>query len=59
MAWLAVDEDKKEYIYLEKPKRHEIQWRPVEWEHFISLPYGSIEILTGKSIGWKDEPIKI
>lgn len=69
MAWLAVDKDGKEFLYLEKPERiiHHNVFRPEEIDFEIwasnndnlELPKGSIQELTGRNITWNDEPIEI
>lgn len=69
MAWLAVDKDGKEYLYLEKPERciHYNVFKPSEIDFEIwgsnndclKLPEGSIEELLGHSLTWNDEPVEI
>lgn len=59
MAWLAVDQDCTECIFLYKPKRNTTYWSWHEREICLNLPEGSIEKLTGEKITWEDEPIEL
>jgi len=59
MAWLAVDEDKEEWIYSHIPNRNKTVWFPQDEDNFISIPRGTIEKIIGKKMIWKDEPIQI
>jgi hypothetical protein len=63
MAWLAVDEDGSEYIYVIKPFRNpEGVWDFVlshGWETLFELPKGSIRKLIGRELTWDDEPLEL
>lgn len=69
MAWLAVDKDGLECLYLEKPERlthyNVFNPREIDFEIWASnksnlkLEKGTIKKLTGREISWKDEPIEI
>ena len=60
MAWLAVDLDKKECIFSEKPYRmYDTTWVIIEDSYFVDLPFGTIEKLIGKKMTWEDEPVEI
>ena len=59
MAFVAVDKNKKEYIYDEKPKReiYHKSWNSVY--ESVELPKGTIEKLIGKKLTWEDEPVEL
>lgn len=69
MAWLAVDKDGQEYLYLDKPERHihynvfksdEIDFEIwVSYGDNVKLSKGSIEKLMGRKLTWDDEPVEI
>lgn len=69
MAWLAVDKDGKEFLYLTKPERiihyNVFDSRQIDFEIWASdgdnleLNKGSIKSLLGKELTWNDEPIEI
>ena len=64
MAWLAVDEDGREIISLEKPIRHlgyNIWVDEWNYEHTFSMgiPKGSIAKLIGRELTWEDEPVEL
>lgn len=57
MAWLATDDDKREWIYNSEPYRDDDEWN--EDDYYIELPKGTIKKLIGKDLTWDDEPIEI
>lgn len=65
MAWLAVDEDGREFIYNYMPERATTinttkgVWLVGEDDSYIELPAGSIQKLLGYKLTWKDEAIEI
>lgn len=65
MAYLAVDKDGSELIFMNEPERdRRTGWwydsdEDTECEGGIGLPKGSIKKLTGKTLTWNDEPIEI
>lgn len=64
MAWLAVNEDGREFIFQSEPDRF---WdeRLKEWNRTdvcnpsINLPKGSIAKLIGRALTWEDEPVEL
>lgn len=61
MAYLAVDKDGTEALFLEKPVRINSleQWAVDYTSECIKLPAGSCETLLGKELTWNDEAVKI
>lgn len=69
MAWLAVDKNGKEYLYINKPERytHYNVFNPneIDFEIWASGGYnlklnkGSIKELIGRELTWEDEPVEI
>jgi len=60
MAWVAVDKNGLEYIYVIKPYRGGITWCVAEREScLVMLPEGSIEKLIGRKLTWNDEPVEL
>ena len=67
MAFLAVDKNGQQVIFINKPKRDkEGYWYdPIymcgSFSHFsnIQLPKGSIEKLTGRKLTWNNNPLKL
>lgn len=59
MAWVAVDYNGIEGIYDSKPVRYNNCFWIQEWGDSVSLPKGSIEKLTGRTLTWNDEPIEL
>lgn len=69
MAWLAVDKDGQEYLYLNKPERYThynvFKSDEIDFEIWTSggdnleLSKGSIEKLMGRKLTWNDEPVEI
>lgn len=58
MAWVAVDGNGSEYIYLAKPYRdRNCQFYCMGYE--MPLPSGSIEKLIGCKLTWSDEPVEL
>ena len=66
MAWVAVNKDGSERIFMQKPKRfaHGI-WASTHNDYatrfydFVELPKGSIKKLIGKELSWEDEPVEL
>lgn len=65
MAWVAVDQNKREWIYVFNPIRTfrlkggtVFIWVSKDIDP-IRLPLGSIEKLIGKKLTWDDEPVEL
>ena len=58
MAWIAVDEDKDEWIYMQKPERVGACYDTVSDDCQL-LPDGTIKRLIGRKLTWDDEPVEI
>lgn len=58
MAFVAVDKNRDEYIYTNKPIRDSDYWF-INSEDYISIPKGSIEKLIGRKLTWEDEPVEL
>ena len=58
MAWLAVDEDKDEWIYMQKPESLGSSYDTVSDDCQL-LPYGTIKRLIGRRLTWEDDPVEI
>jgi hypothetical protein len=65
MAWLAVDKNGEENLFIDKPERFycgkNIWVLSTICDHhgYILLRKGQIETLIGKVLTWKDEPVEI
>ena len=61
MAWLAVDADGAAYSYIKKPIRATDCWMPADDDDRDpdETPTSTVFLLTGKKIGWNNEPIEI
>lgn len=64
MAYIARDQNKKLYIFEDKPERDNNEWVPYYTDAYISgpcieLPLNIDEKLIGKHITWNDEPVEI
>lgn len=69
MAWLAVDKDGAEFLYLAKPERvshrNAFRIRELDFEiwssnkNMLPLVEGSIKNLIGRELKWEDEPVEI
>ncbi len=60
MAWIARDKDNDLYVYMDKPKRDEIQSLWVsDNSNFAKLSYYGDRKLIGKTITWDDEPVEL
>lgn len=63
MAWLAVDKNHSEWIFQYKPRRNGSCWLPTISRHrnkdCVPLSKGTITKIIGKSMTWKDDPVKI
>lgn len=65
MAWLAVDKDGTECIFLHKPIRSNYNnWTDCSntmrtEDSGIDLPKGSIKKLIGRDLTWEDNPVEL
>ena len=66
MAWVAVNKDGSERIFLQKPKRFvHGTWVSTHNDYatrfydFVELSKGSIKKLIGKELNWDDEPVEL
>lgn len=69
MAWLAVDKDGDEYLYLNEPEKYihynVFDSRQIDFEiwaadgNHLKLPKGSIKKLVGYELTWNDKPVEI
>ena len=66
MAWIAVNEDKTEFIFNYEPSRYESYssfWNRIRNRYSdiicIEVPKGTAFKLTGKHLRWKDDPIEL
>lgn len=65
MAWVAVNADGKEFLFIKKPYRSGYE----EYGYWnstysgiggcILIPHGSIKKLIGRELTWEDEPIEL
>ena len=58
MAWLAVDKDGEEWIYVQKPERFDSCW-DISSDDCHLLQDGVIKKLTGRKMTWDDEAVEI
>lgn len=58
MAWLVVDKNGDEWIFLNKPIRINSEWVS-EDNKVAQLREGESYYLLGKIVHWEDEPIEI
>ena len=58
MAWLAVDNDGEEWIYLQKPERFNFSW-DTDSDDCSLLPNSTIKNLIGRKLTWDDEAVEI
>lgn len=59
MSWLAIDDNKEEWIYQEEPSRKYSFWKMQLSDVCIQLPSGSIQKLIGRELTWEDSPVEI
>lgn len=61
MAYVAVDKDGSEWIFVKKPYKcmDWNMWIPGYKENNFNLPKGSIEKLIGRPLTWEDEPVEL
>ena len=63
-AYLAVEPNGNELIFSEPPRRFD-EYSTCGWfsnsdsSQCVSVPRGTIKKITGKTITWEDEPIKL
>lgn len=58
MAWIAVDEDKRAFVYSEEPLRGCDEWCAVGCE-CTDISSDAAELLIGRWLTWDDEPVEI
>ena len=56
MAWVAVDKNKREFIYNTKPRRYGNYCWHIDYDE---LPNGTIEKFIGRNLTWEDEPVEL
>jgi len=66
MAWVAVNKDGSENIFISKPNRSVAYWhdfispnRTTLFNRMVILPKGSIKKLIGKDLTWEDNPVEL
>lgn len=65
MAWVAVNADGKEFLFIKKPYRSGYEeyeyWNPTYSSigGCILIPHGSIKKLIGRELSWDDEPVEL
>lgn len=66
MAWVAVDNDKAEYVYDYKPIRNHYLYWTEDYDKegdpigkSVELPKGTIKKLIGRELTWEDEPVEL
>lgn len=66
MAWVAVDKNKREFIYNTKPRRFGNYCWHFDYDEdseslsgTVSLPNGTIKKLIGRDLTWEDEPVEL
>ena len=63
-AYLAVEPNGNELIFSEPPRRFD-EYSTCGWfcssnsSQYVYVPRGTIKKITGKTITWEDEPIKL
>ena len=57
MAYVAVDNNGQEVLFLGIPERGDSQW--VYESSFIEILKGSIKKLIGRELTWEDEPVEL
>lgn len=64
MAWVAVDKDRTETIFTDKPCRmyddvEDCEYWDTTSEMFVVLPKGTIKKLIGRDLTWENEPVEL
>lgn len=61
MAWVAVDKNKREFIYNIKPRRYGNYCWYIDYDErgVVPLPKGSIKRLIGKDLTWEDDVVEL
>lgn len=65
MAWVAVNADGKEFLFIKKPYRSGYEeygyWNPTYSSigGCILIPHGSIKKLIGRELSWDDDPVEL
>lgn len=64
MAWVAVNKDGIELVFINKPIRCRGFWWDLElledgYDTEICLPKGSIKKLISRDLSWEDEPVEL
>ena len=58
MAWLAVDEDKDEWLYMQQPERFGSCF-DTDSDDCQLLEKGTIKRLIGRNLTWDNAPVEI
>ena len=60
MACLAVDSDRTEKIFIDKPVRGDGIWEPANGNarDFTTMDNGMIEFILGRNLFWEDKPVE-
>lgn len=58
MAWLAVDKDGTECVFMDYPSKDKKMFGR-GLSQYVEFPHGSIEKLIGRKLTWDDEPVEI
>lgn len=63
MAWLAVDSDKQEYVFANRPIKKRLWMGGIGLDggsmFYVKLPKGTIKKLIGRELSWSDEPVEL
>lgn len=66
MAWVAVNEDGREFIFESMPERCDDKYWIVfpsilsdDVTDYVVLPQGSIEKLIGRELTWDNDPVEL
>lgn len=59
MAYLAVDLDGTEKIFVDAPHRDDDYWESDSVSDGIEIPHGSIRKLIREDLTWENEPVEL
>lgn len=63
IAWLAVDSDKQEYVFENRPIKRRLWMGGIGLDcgsmFYVRLPKGSIKKLIGRDLQWEDDPVEL
>lgn len=59
MAWLAVDKNGEEWVFINKPIRKNDFYTSEDYDKCLLLPPGGIYCLIKNELTWEDEPVEI